>query len=47
MISVAALGIVLAVILYLENWTQNRMAVKAVAAEGAAAGSAEEELFND
>jgi mannose/fructose/N-acetylgalactosamine-specific phosphotransferase system component IIC len=45
MISVAALGVVVAVVLYLENWSQSRKTV-AVAANGPAL-SAEEELFND
>lgn len=44
MISIAALGIVLAVVLFLENWSQQK---KAAASTDIAVATAEEELFND
>lgn len=45
MLSIAALGIVLAVVLYLENWSKEKK-VAAVAASSTPA-TVEEELFND
>ncbi len=45
MISVAALGVVIAVVLFLENWSRER---KMAATAGAPAPTtAEEEVFND
>lgn len=46
MISIAALGVVLAVVLYLENWTRARKQTQAAVA-GSPADVAEEELFDD
>jgi mannose/fructose/N-acetylgalactosamine-specific phosphotransferase system component IIC len=44
MLSVAALGVVIAVVLFLENWSKER---KMAAAGATAPTTAEEELFND